>query len=176
MFWLFLYNTIINVYYIYLCIFALFVFFKPLSPQLIRLDIDLTDHNNEINNRKAQLVQQQQQAQVKQQLGNKVIAGLMPNPAAQAYASIAHAAAASAQNRNNAGGYQNTDQLNQSSSTNMGSSNNLINTSSGGNGANNMPNNSNLLTQNNSLHTKSQTSYNNPGFFESASYSNVFKL
>ncbi len=112
------------------------------------------------------MVQQQQQQQVKQQLGNKVIAGLMPNPTAQAYASIAHAAAAAAQsnqnrqliNNTNNGvntGYQNNE-FNQSDSMHTGSSNNLISTG--------CPN---------SLHTKSQITYNNPGFFESASYSNV---
>lgn len=125
------------------------------------LDIDITDHND-LNTRKTNLVQQQQQQQVKQQLGNKVIAGLMmPNSTAQAYASIAHAAAAAAQSnqqKNNTGSFMvnqaNSELMNNfnTTSTTMGSSNNLLN--------------NNLLTSN----TKTQ-SYNNPGFFESASYS-----
>jgi hypothetical protein len=107
----------------------------------------MMDHNDLSSQRKVasmglvqqvqeQHQQQQQHQQVKQQLGNKIIAGLMvPNSTAQSYAAIAHAAAAAAQSNQ---------QRNSGNQTNS----------------------ANLLTN------KSQ-SYNNPGFFESASYSIV---
>lgn len=129
-------------------------------PHHSRLDIDITDHHSDLKS-KANLVQEQQQQQVKQQLGNKVIAGLMPNSAAQAYASIAHAAAAAAQSNlyKNNGYTHNVDsnsqgnQFNSTTTTSMGSTNALINNT-----------NSQALAQHNSA---KQQSYANPGFFES---------
>lgn len=130
------------------------------------LDLDITDHHTDLKS-KANLVQEQQQQQVKQQLGNKVIAGLMPNSTAQAYASIAHAAAAAAQSNlyKNNGYTQSVDnnnsqgQFNSTTTTSMGSTNALINNNT----------NSQILAHNNN--TAKQQSYANPGFFESASYS-----
>jgi hypothetical protein len=100
-------------------------------------------------------------------LGNKVIAGLMmPNSTAQSYAAIAHAAAAAAQSNQQRHNNFLNNHLTESNNFNSGSSNNLL--------ANNNNNNNNI-NNNNSNNLKAQ-SYNNPGFFESASYSIVNKL
>jgi hypothetical protein len=79
-------------------------------------------------------------------------------PNAQSYAAIAHAAAAAAnQQRNNFLSTNNVNHQSDANNYNTGSSNNL------------------LISNNNSNNLKSQ-SYNNPGFFESTSYSAVIKL
>ena len=100
--------------------------------------------------------QQQQQKKLQNGLGNKVLAGLMV-PNAQSYAAIAHAAAAAANQQRNNFLSSNSNNINlQSDNYNSGSSNNL-------------------LINNNGNNLKAQ-SYNNPGFFESTSYSAVIKL
>ena len=116
------------------------------------------------------LLNGQQQNQSKSQqingIGQKVIAGLMvPQQTAQSYAAIAHAAAAAAQSNQQRNNNQlinlnqnHIDSSNGNSGFNTGSVNNLLNGS----------HNDNLLGNN----MKSQ-SYNNPGFFESASYAIV---
>lgn len=102
--------------------------------------------------------QQQQQKKLQNGLSNKVLAGLMV-PNAQSYAAIAHAAAAAAnQQRNNF----------------LSSNSNNINLQSDANNYNSGSSN-NLLINNNGNNLKAQ-SYNNPGFFESTSYSAVIKL
>lgn len=109
-------------------------------------------------------------------IGHKVIAGLMvPTQTAQSYAAIAHAAAAAAQSnsfnqRHNMSASNSNNQLNDFAiSTNHNQPNEqsgTINTNYiGGGSANNLfgQNNGNTVTN------KSQ-SYNNPGFFDSTSY------
>lgn len=122
-----------------------------------RLDIDITDTNgsSHLNQKTIPSNGLIQQNGKKQQngIGNKVIAGLMvPNSTAQSYAAIAHAAAAAAQSNQQRNNY--IANHSEPNNFNSGSSNNLL------------INNSNLKAQ----------SYNNPGFFESTSYSIVNKF
>ena len=132
--------------------------------KLNRLDIDITDHDGSNPHLKKSLVSNgsllnnNTQSGMGKPVGQKAISGiLVPPSTAQSYAAIAHAAAAAAQSnqqRNNSHYLTNHIDTNQYQSS-LGQMSQYVTNS------------------NNNLLASSTKSYNNPGFFESTSYSIV---
>ena len=157
---------------ILLCL-LFFVFVAHFS--WFRLDIDITDHDGSNPHLKKTLTGSSgallnaSVQQTPKQVGQKAIAGLMVPPStAQSYAAIAHAAAAAAQSNQQRNNSHYITQQQQQQQQQLIESNQFQTTL-------NQQMNQYSNNSNNNLLASASKSYNNPGFFESTSYSIVNK-